>query len=47
MMLRSDLNDSDIPHRTTMHNRIKELVEEYMNGLARDMTVHLDSFLIY
>jgi hypothetical protein len=45
LMLRSDLNESDIPGRTTMHSRIKELSEEHLDGLARKMKVRLGFFL--
>ncbi|KZT25935.1 hypothetical protein NEOLEDRAFT_1199686, partial [Neolentinus lepideus HHB14362 ss-1] len=39
LMLREELNDSDIPHRTTVRNRILEIWDEYLEELASEMEV--------
>jgi hypothetical protein len=38
-MLREDLNESDIPGRTTIRSRIRELQVEHLNQLKSDMKV--------
>lgn len=39
MMLRKDLKDSDIPHRTTVRNHIKEIWDEHLSGLEAEIKV--------
>ncbi|KAJ6495971.1 hypothetical protein C8R45DRAFT_926503 [Mycena sanguinolenta] len=36
LMLRSELRDQDIPHRTTVHKRIIEVWDEHLNTLERE-----------
>lgn len=40
-MLREDLRDEDIPHRTTIRNRILEVWDTYLETLANEMQVNL------
>jgi hypothetical protein len=40
-MLKTDLKDSDIPGRTTLSNRIKEMFDEYLDVLETDMKVQM------
>lgn len=48
LLLRENLQDSDIPHRTTMHNRIIELQSEQAEDLSNQMLVsQLTLFLIF
>ncbi|KAJ7463230.1 hypothetical protein FB451DRAFT_463925, partial [Mycena latifolia] len=37
LMLRSELQDSDIPHRTKIRKRIIEVWDEYLDTLQREM----------
>ena len=39
MMLREDLKDDDIPHRTTVCNRILEIWDDHLEQLANEMQV--------
>lgn len=38
-MLRSELTDQDIPHRTTLRTRILERLDEHFETLRSDMAV--------
>lgn len=38
-MLREDLKDSDIPHRTHIRNRIMQLWDEYLDRLEEEIAV--------
>ena len=38
-MLREDLKDSDIPHRTTICARVRETLEIHLKRLEDDMQV--------
>jgi hypothetical protein len=38
-MLREELEESDIPGRTTIRNCVDELFQEHINRLKRDMKV--------
>lgn len=38
-MLREELCDSDIPHCTTVHNRLTEVWDEHLASLETDMKV--------
>ena len=40
-MLRKELRDSDIPHRTTIRNRILEVWDNHLDQLANAMQVPL------
>lgn len=37
LMLREELKDEDIPHRTTLRNRILEAWDEYVLSLGKQM----------
>lgn len=39
MMLREELRDEDIPHRTTIRNRILQVWDEHLDALANEMKV--------
>lgn len=39
LMLREELKDEDIPHRTKVRKRILEVWDDYMERLASDMKV--------
>ncbi|KAJ7433151.1 hypothetical protein FB451DRAFT_1064717, partial [Mycena latifolia] len=39
LMLRSELRDQDIPHRTTIRKRIIEVWDEHLNTLERELGV--------
>jgi hypothetical protein len=41
MMLCEELRDDDIPHRTTIRNRVLEVWDEYLDQLTKEMQVHL------
>ena len=41
LLLRPELQDTDIPHRTTMHKRIIETCEEALDDLAQCIQVFL------
>ena len=45
LLLRPELQDRDIPHRTTMHKRIIENYEEALQALSQDIQVYLYLFL--
>ena len=45
MMLREELKDEDIPHRTTVRNRILEIWDEHLDQLANEMQVCLHTTL--
>lgn len=38
-MLRAELKDSDIPHRSKMRSRIMEVWDDHLNTLQREMAV--------
>ena len=38
-MLRKELKDSDIPHHSTLRNRIAEVVEKHFELLEKEMSV--------
>lgn len=38
-MLREELKDSDIPHRTTIRTRIMEIWDEHLDQLQAEMKV--------
>jgi len=38
-MLREDLKDADIPHRTTIRSRIMEVWDEHLDELEAEMSV--------
>ncbi|KAJ7030540.1 hypothetical protein C8F04DRAFT_961485, partial [Mycena alexandri] len=40
LMLRAELKDSDIPHRTKIRKRIIEVWDEHLNTLQREMGVY-------
>lgn len=40
-MLREELQNSDIPSRTTMRARIHELLDGHLDQLEEEMQVHL------
>jgi hypothetical protein len=46
-MLREDLKDSDIPHRTHLRNRVMELLQEYLSDLEKELRVCLSVPVIY
>ena len=39
MLLQEELKDSDIPHRTTIQNHIKEIWDEHLAGLESKIKV--------
>ena len=39
-MLRSELRDQDIPHRTTIRKRVMEVWDEHLDTLERELGVH-------
>jgi hypothetical protein len=39
LMLREELQDADIPHRTTIRKRVMEIFEDYLDQLADAMQV--------
>ena len=39
MLLQQDLKDSDIPHRTTIRNHVKEIWDEHLKGLEEEIKV--------
>lgn len=39
LMLRAELRDTDIPHRTTLRTRIAEIFEDHLVRLEKDMLV--------
>lgn len=39
LMLRKELKDTDIPHHSTLRNRIEEVVKEHLVQLEKDMSV--------
>jgi hypothetical protein len=41
MVLREELRDNDIPHRTTIRNRVLEVWDEYLDQLTKEMQVCL------
>jgi len=38
-MLRKELNDTDIPHRTTIQKQVEEVLSEYLDKLEHQMAV--------
>jgi len=42
LMLRPELREVDIPHRTTMHKHIIQTSEEALANLSQDIIVRLD-----
>jgi len=47
LLLREDLQDKDIPHRTTMTKRIIELSKEQTMHLSSQMLVSSDLLFIF
>lgn len=47
LLLREDLQDKDIPHRTTMTKRIKELSKEQTKHLSSQMLVSYNLLFIF
>jgi len=47
LLLREDLQDKDIPHRTTMTKRIMELSKEQTKHLSSQMLVSSDLLFIF
>jgi hypothetical protein len=45
MMLREELRNSDIPGRSTMRARIRELLDGHLEQLEQEMKVQLRSLL--
>ena len=43
LMLRKGMKDSDIPHHSTLRNRIEEVVEEQVQVLEKEMSVSFSS----
>ena len=41
-----ELKESDIPHRTTIHTHIEEVVEEHLKQLQADMEVNCFFFAL-
>ncbi|KIJ98154.1 hypothetical protein K443DRAFT_133552 [Laccaria amethystina LaAM-08-1] len=39
LLLRQDLKDSDIPHRTTIRNHVKEIWDEHLKGLEEEIKI--------
>ncbi|KAJ7474133.1 hypothetical protein FB451DRAFT_997660, partial [Mycena latifolia] len=46
LMLRAELKDSDIPHRTKIRKRIMEIWDEHLNTLQQEMA-HLATAFLY
>lgn len=46
LMLRAELKDSDIPHRTKIRKRIIETWDEHLNTLQREMAVCCSCFFL-
>lgn len=46
-MLRAELEDSDIPHRTKIRERIIEIWEEHLDHLENEMTVRIYLFAAF
>ena len=40
-MLRKELKDSDIPHKTTIHDRVEEILTEHFDKLKNEMDVRM------
>ena len=40
LLLRQELRDSEIPSRTTIRNRISDVLEGHLEDLRREMEVH-------
>jgi hypothetical protein len=38
-MLRKELRESDIPHRTTIRKRVEEVLSEHLDKLEHEMAV--------
>jgi len=38
-MLREELKESDIPHRTTIWKRVEEVLSEHLDELEKEMAV--------
>ena len=47
MMLREELKDDDIPHRTTIRDRVLEVWDEYLDQLTKEMQVCLRTVSIF
>jgi hypothetical protein len=39
LMLRKELRELDIPHRTTIRKRVEEVLSEHLDKLEREMAV--------
>lgn len=46
MILRNDLKDSDIPHRTTIRNNIQAIWEEYLTMLEDELKVKFPIIIV-
>ena len=46
LLLKEDLQDKDIPHRTTITKRILEPNQEHMDHLSNQMLVSLSTLII-
>ena len=46
LMLRKELKDSDIPHHTTLRNRIAEVIEEHIKLLEKEMNVSFSNIFL-
>lgn len=46
-MLREDLRDEDIPHRTTIRARILQVWEEHLDKITEDLEVRLFAFTFF
>ena len=46
-MLREELKDSDIPHRTTIRKRIMEIWDEHLDILQDQMKVNFNWDLVF
>lgn len=46
-MLREELKDKDIPHRTMLRKRIDEILEQHLIQLERDMSVCYQASLVF
>lgn len=43
-MLRQELQESDIPHCTTIRKHVEEVLSEHLGRLEHDMEVHICFF---
>lgn len=47
LLLRPELRDADIPHRTTMHNRIVETCDEALDDLSQRILVRPSYYILW